>query len=487
MTNNIIGQHFINNQFVSQRADFASLNPCNNEPIGCFPNATKEEVKLAVDFARAAFPAWKATSRVKRAEYFDNLCQVIKKKSELLTHVISLETGKNLNESTAEVNELLHMAMLCFGKGRESCGEVFSSELSERDCYVIRKPKGVIGIITPWNFPAAINLWNSGPAILEGNTVVCKPSELTPYLGQLIVELYLEAGFPAGVFNLIHGDGQAGQYLVESDIDHVSFTGSVQTGQTIRKICADSLNKTCSCELGSKSAVIVFDDGNLALAVNACISSAFKLSGQRCVSSGRLFIQESVFEDFKNYFLKEVENLTVGDPFVAANHFFGPLISLKQANRVREYNKMAREDKDVVVLFDSPETSDCFVKPFVYTCLWSDKRFLKEEVFGPHVALIPFKTLDEVVDYYNDTKYGLSLGVITSDFKKMREMRDRCDCGLFYANLGSVAAESHMPFGGVKASGNGYASAAGSFDAFVNKMAVSINHGDALTFPQGMK
>lgn len=494
------GMNYINGNFCSKRSDFISFNPSTKQSIGCFPSSSDEEVKSTIKIAKEAFQKWKKTSRVKRAEYFWNLCKVLEKRTEEITNAISLETGKTLNESRAEVIEALHMAQYCFGKGREACGEVVASELSERDSYVVRRPKGLVAVIAPWNFPFAIGgFWCAGPALIEGNTVVFKPSELTPMIGQITAELYDEAGFPPGVFNLLHGDGTVGEKVVlNEDVDHICFTGSAEVGRSIRIACANSWNKSCSCEMGSKSAVIVMEDADLDLAVSACINSAFKLSGQRCVSSGRILVQRSILEKFKEKFLYEVNNVVVKDPFDKkligiCSVEFGPLISSEQMMRVELYNNMVREDADANILYDADESGTMddlqgyFLRPFVYQVEWSDKPYLKEEVFGPHVSIIPFDTLSDAIDIYNDTDYGLALGCITNNFRYMREIRNNCDTGMVYFNLGSIGAESHFPFTGVKKSGSGGSSAAGTFDSVVHKMAVTVNYVQSLNFPQGLK
>ena len=390
------------------------------------------------------------------------------------------------------------MIQYTFGKGREPYGDVVASEIPDKDAYVMRKPKGVVAIIAPWNFPMAIGgFWCAGPSLLEGNTVVFKPSEDTPMVGQMIANLYHRAGFPPGVFNLIHGDGGVGSLLVHEDVDHICFTGSAEVGKLIRIACAESTHKTCSCEMGSKSACIVFDDADLDLAVSACFNSAFKLSGQRCVSSGRILVQESIWQTFKERFIAMCEQATVGDPYSIPAPTFGPLINLKQKNRVRAFNDLVRNDPDAQVLVDRefvenltfgvrPESVGHYLGPFVYSVNWGDKLYLKSEVFGPHVALIPFSDLEDAIRIYNDTDYGLALGILTNDFKKAREIRNRCDFGMGYWNGGSIAAESHLPFGGIKGSGYGWGSAAATFDAVTHKYTWTVNHG-GLNFPQGLK
>ena len=496
-----IGMNYIGG-FLPTRADFPSINPSTEEPIGYFPQSTAAEINEAITAAEKAFTSWKSLSRVQRAEYFWKLAKLIETKIDKIVRTISLETGKSLNESKAEVIEALHMTQFCFGKGREPSGDIIPSEIPERDSYVIRKPKGIVAVIAPWNFPFAIGgFWCAGPSLLEGNTVVFKPSELTPMVGQITAELYQEAGFPPGVFNLLHGDGNVGAYIVEDDrINHIAFTGSAEVGKEIRKVCAESDHKTCSCEMGSKSAVIVFEDADLDLAVSACVNSAFKLSGQRCVSSGRLLVQRSILEKFKEKFLNEVSLIIVKNPFEGNRDetlTFGPLISETQARNVQAFNAAVRTDSDAQVLYDLEgvdgnlnkiwHEKGFWVRPFVYQVEWADKTYLKQEVFGPHVAIIPFEDTEDAIRIYNDTKYGLSLGVITNDYRKMREMRNNCDAGMIYFNLGSIGAESHFPFGGLKASGNGWPSAAGMFDAVTHQVSVSVNCAENLNFPQGLK
>lgn len=487
------GMNYIGD-FKTPRDDFFSYNPSTEEPIGFFPQSTEEEINEAVTLARSKFYSWKSLSRVQRAEYFWKLSKIIESKIDYISESISRETGKSLNESRAEVIEALHMAQYCFGKGKEVCGEIVSSEIPYRDSYVIRKPKGVIAVIAPWNFPFAIGgFWCAGPALLEGNTVVFKPSELTPMIGQITARLFDEAGFPEGVFNVLHGDGSVGEKIVSHElISHVAFTGSVEVGKFIKTKCAEG-TKSCSCEMGSKSAVIVFEDANLDLAVSACLNSAFKLSGQRCVSSGRLIVQRSVLEKFKTLFLEKVKKIYVGDPFSEipqeTSISYGPLISSEQKTRVENYNEIVRKDSSAKILLDEVSTNKkgYYVNPFVYQCEWSDKIYLKQEVFGPHVAIIPFDTICDAIRIYNDTSYGLALGVVTNNFQTMREIRNWCDAGMIYFNLGSIGAESHFPFTGLKMSGCGGSSAAGTFDSVVHKVAVTVNHADSLNFPQGLK
>ena len=487
------GQHYINGNFTDGSVEnfdsFDSINPTTQKSIGFFPKATASEVESTYYFANDAFLGWREYSRVQRAEYFLKLASLVEERKEEIAQLITLETGKVYNESVAEVNEALHMAQYAFGTGRMPYGEAIASELPEKDAYMLRKPKGVVAIVAPFNFPFAIGgFWCAAPALVEGNTVILKPSEDTPLIGQLTAELYHDAGFPPGVFNLIHGDGSVGDLLIHQPVDHVCFTGSAEVGMHVRKVCAESWHKTCSCEMGSKSAVIIHEDANYDMAMAACLASAYKLSGQRCVSASRLIVHDSLYHQFAEEFAARSARLTTGNPF-DENTFYGPLVNKQGLEKVEKYNHTVFNDAkaDVLLAGCKIENDGLFISPTVYKTKWRDAPYLKNEVFGPHVAIIPYSRVQEAIDIYNDTDYGLSLGVVTENFKVARLIRNRCDFGLGYWNGGSIAAESHLGFGGVKKSGNGQPSAARTFRAVTHEVAWTVNHGDSLNFPQGMK
>lgn len=478
-------KHFINNQWLeSTGAYFQKTNPSTGKHLLTVPIGDGGNVHDAVNAARTAFHTWKLKSRVARAEYLKTVSSLITKYKDDIANDISLETGKSLNESLAEVVEAIHMVDYSFGRGRENYGEVLPSELDERDCQIIRKPKGVLSICCPWNFPFAIAYWNSAPALIEGNAVILKPSEEAPLSARWIAHIYEEAGLPAGVFNLVYGDGNTGENLVRENVQHVSFTGSAATGKKIRQICAETWGKSCSLEMGSKSAVAVMEDADIDMAVDASIASAFKLSGQRCVSAGRILISRCRYDEFCSRFVDRAAALKIGNPF-NGNFDFGPLINQRQMKKVSEFN--SKSPGKVLLKGKQLDTDGYFMTPHVYQTEWLDDPCLKQEVFGPHVALVPFDNTEECVRIFNDTQYGLAFGVITDDFRIMRYMKTHCDTGMIYFNLGSVGAESFLPFTGVKASGYGGGSAAASHDTFTDQMAVSVNYGYKIIMPQGLK
>jgi aldehyde dehydrogenase (NAD+) len=490
----ITGKHFIGGQWRrQQRASLESHNPARwDEVIGVFPAGGVEEANQAVAAARAAFPAWRRTSRIHRADLFDNLAQLVKRDVDQLAELMARECGKVLSECRAEVVEGLHMIQYVFGTGREPIGDVLASEIPEKDAFMRRKPWGVVAVITPWNFPFAVPLWMLGPSLLEGNTVVFKPSEDTPAVGQRIVELFAEAGFPAGSINLVHGEAEAGEALVRNPgVNVVLFTGSYDVGHRIQELSAEHYDRIVACEMGSKSAVIVCDDARLDLAVTCGIVSAFKTSGQRCVSAGRLLVAEKIFDRYADKLVATARRLRIGDPLDNRN-FTGPLIHQGAREKVERYNELARKEGAKVLLeggrvTDEDHAGGCYLRPFIYRMDYRPGlRSIREEVFGPHLALIPFRSNDEAVRIYNDTEYGLSMAVITEDYRAMRLFRDECEYGMGYVNLPCIGAEVHLPFGGVKKSGNGHPSAAGLIETVTHKTAWTVNHATEVKMAQGL-
>jgi len=497
MTTTILwqGRHFVGGDWVAGGEDrFESINPAHFEQVlGSYPRGGRHHVDAAVAAARKAFPDWRRTSRIRRGELFDRLARLIHRDTEKLAETLSRESGKILDEARAEVIEGLHMVQYVYGTARQPTGQVVESEIEAKDLFVRRKPRGVVAVITPWNFPFAVPLWMLAPSLLEGNTAVFKPSEETPEIGQRLVALFEESGFPPGTINLVHGLGhEAGEALARhADVDVVTFTGSYEVGAKIRQAAAACDHKTCACEMGSKSAVIVCEDANLDLAVSAAVLSALKTSGQRCVSAGRILVHQRVFETFAERFVSTVRRVRFGDP-LDPRSFSGPLINQAGVDKVLRYNELARRENAEVLLDGGRiETDDraagYYLSPFVYRQAYRPGlRTIREEVFGPHVALIPFVDDHEAVHIYNDTPYGLSMAVITEDFRRWRLYRDECDYGMGYVNLPCIGAEVHLPFGGVKRSGNGQPSAAALVDAVTHKTAFTVNHASEIKMAQGM-
>jgi aldehyde dehydrogenase (NAD+) len=490
----VTGRHLIAGRWLAPSGrDFASGSPARrDEIVGRFPRAGADEANQAVAAARAAYPAWRRASRIHRAELFDNLAQLVKRETDALAELMARECGKVVSECRAEVVEGLHMIQYVFGTGRMPIGDIVASEIPEKDAFMRRKPWGVAAVITPWNFPFAVPLWMLGPSLLEGNTTVFKPSEDTPAVGQRIVELFEEAGFPPGVVNLVHGDAEAGEALVRNPgVNVVLFTGSYDVGRRIQELSAPLHDRIVACETGSKSAVIVCEDARLDLAVTSAVISAFKTSGQRCVSASRILVAERLIDRFTEKFVATARRLRIGDPLDARN-FTGPVINEAAVEKVGYYSDLARKEGGTVLLEGGRLTGGelgrgCFLAPFVFRMEHRPGlRSIREEVFGPHVALIPFRSNEDAVRIYNDTEYGLSLAVITESYRTMRLFREECEYGMGYVNLPCIGAEVHLPFGGVKKSGNGHPSAAGLVEVVTHKMAWTVNHAEEVKMAQGL-
>jgi|FaiFalFF_MnMetaG_3_1042247.scaffolds.fasta_scaffold00906_1 aldehyde dehydrogenase (NAD+) len=461
--------------------------------ISIFPRSQGEDAHRAVLAAREAFPSWRRLSRIKRAEYLDAVAQMVKRDQEELALLMAQESGKPLVECRADVVEGLHTLQYWFGRARMPLGDVLASEIAEKDSFVFRKPKGVVVCITPWNFPFAIPLWLICPSLLEGNTVVLKPAEETPLLAHRIAQYFEAAGLPPGVLNVVHGYGEEVGWplVVHPETDVVLFTGSYQVGSLIRQETAKDPRKFAVCEMGGKNAMVIFEDCDFDLAVNAAILAAFRTSGQRCVSASRLFVQEGILERFTQAFGEKARRLRIGDP-TREDTFIGPLITPEAREKVERYNHLAKEEGAHVVLevgrpLDPDLRYGAYIGPFVYLMEHEGrKRVLREEVFGPHVAIIPFSDMEDVIRKYNDADYAFALAVCTRDYRKQRLLREECDFGVGYVNLPTIGAEVHLPFGGLRRSGTGMPSAAALADAVSHRVSWTVNHGVEIRMAQGL-
>ena len=489
------GRNYINGEWTAAQSEgtFERRNPAHNpEVLGVFPRSNGDDMDRAVRAARVAYPEWRKLSHIRRGEFLDAFVQMVRADAEELARLMARESGKPLNEARADVIEGIHTAQYWFGRARMPVGEVYASEIAEKDAFMLRKPKGVVAAITPWNFPFAIPLWLICPAIVEGNTVVFKPAEQTPETGQRVVEYFERAGLPPGVLNLVHGYGEeAGWPLVtHPEVDVVLFTGSYEVGSRIKKHCAGDYRKMAACEMGGKNAMIVCDDANLDLAVDAAILSAFKTSGQRCVSASRLFVQAGVVQEFESRFVEKARQLMIGDPLDEVT-FMGPLVSEEAVAKVERYNDLARQEGATVLLdgrrLNGAGQDGNFMAPFVYEMAYSPEvRVLREEVFGPHVAIIPFGTVDDAIRMYNDSEYAFSLAVISENYRTIKRVQQECDFGVGYVNLPTIGAEVHLPFGGLRKSGTGLPSASGLLDVVTHRVAWTVNHGEGIKMAQGL-
>ncbi|MES3516623.1 MAG: aldehyde dehydrogenase family protein [Natronomonas sp.] len=486
------GGHYVDGAWIDGGERFDSTAPATGEVLGTYPHGTAETVDRAVEAAAEAFEDWRARSYIDRAEFLWDIYSELRDRHEELGRIVSRECGKELSEGKADVAEAWHMVEWAAGNARHPHGDVVPSEIAAKDAYMRRKPRGVVGCITPWNFPVAIPFWHMAVALVEGNTVVWKPAEQTPRCGEIVAEMFDAAGFPDGVFNLVQGFGDTGAAIVDDDrVDTVLFTGSAAVGHEIAEAAAAS-GKRAACEMGGKNAVVITEAADLDIAVRSAVLSAFKTTGQRCVSAERLIVHTDVYDEFLDRFIDTSTELAVGDPLDDGT-FMGPLIDAEAVETFHRYNELAREEGATVCLdrstLENPPSADGnWVGPFVYEMEHDpDSRVLTEEVFGPHVAVIEYDgDVDRAIEIHDDTPYGLAGAIVSEDYRQLNRFRDRAEVGLAYGNLPSIGAEVQLPFGGVKRSGNGYPSAREVIEAVTDRTAWTLNNERDIEMAQGL-
>ncbi|MFB6139715.1 MAG: aldehyde dehydrogenase family protein [Halosimplex sp.] len=492
-------RHYVHGEWTAGESEetFISESPATGETLGEFHRGTPADVERAVAAASAAEDDWRALSRVQRAEYLWDVYHALKANVDEFGVTVSRECGKEISEGRADVVEAAHMVEWAAGDARHPKGDVVPSEIPSKDAYMRRKPRGVTGCITPWNFPVAIPYWHMAVALVEGNTVVWKPAEQTPLCGNLVAELFDEAGLPDGVFNMVQGFGDAGEAIVDADdVATVLFTGSAEVGHQIAQSVAADPGKRAACEMGGKNAVVVTAEADLDIAVHSAVMSSFKTTGQRCVSSERLIVHTDVYDEFVDRFVDLAEAVSVGDP-LDEDTFMGPLIEAAHREKVASYADVAREE-GVNVLVDRTDLADDeipeggeaghWVGPFVYEAdPDADLRCTHEEVFGPHVALLEYDGgIERAVEIQNDTDYGLAGAIVSEDYREINYYRDHAEVGLAYANLPCIGAEVQLPFGGVGKSGNGYPSAREVIEAVTDRTAWTLNNSREIEMAQGL-
>jgi aldehyde dehydrogenase (NAD+) len=492
-------QHYIDGEWVTGQGSetFHSENPATGETLGEFHRGTPADVDDAVGAAQRAYEQWRELSRIDRAEYLWDVYHELRDRTDELGEVVTRECGKEISEGRADVVEAAHMVEWAAGDARHPSGDIVPSEIAEKDAYMRRKPRGVTGCITPWNFPIAIPYWHMAVALVEGNTVVWKPAEQTPWCAQIVAEMFDDAGIPEGVFNMVQGYGDAGAAIVDDErVPTVLFTGSAEVGQGIAETVGSESGKRAACEMGGKNAVVITDEADLDIAVHSAVMSSFKTTGQRCVSAERLIVHTDVYDEFKTRFVDAAGSVAVGDPLDEGT-FMGPLIEADHKEKVTEYRDLAREE-GVTVLVDRTEldaseipdghSEGHWVGPFVYEADPDDDlRCTTEEVFGPHVALLEYTgDIERAVEIQNDTPYGLAGAIVSEDYRQINYYRDHAELGLAYGNLPCIGAEVQLPFGGVKKSGNGYPSAREIIEAVTDRTAWTLNNSKEIRMAQGL-
>ena len=463
-----------------------TTDPATGEKIGRAPQSTAADVDRAVAAALAAFPGWSATPAPRRAEFLLRAATILEAKKASLARLMTREMGKVKEEALGDVQEAIDMAHLMAGEGRRLYGHTTPSELPNKLAMTLREAIGVCGLVTPWNFPVAIPSWKSLPALVCGNTVVIKPSEETPGCATAFVECLVEAGLPAGVVNLVHGTGEeAGAALVaHEDVPVISFTGSGETGRRIGAVTGPML-KHVHMELGGKNGIVVLDDADLDFAVRAILWSAFGTSGQRCTAASRVIAQAGIYDALVTKLAEGAKRLRLGNGWDDGVQV-GPLVTPWAVEKVDKYVRIGQEEGARLVAGGKRPTDPAlakgnFYEPTVFADMTSTMRIAQEEIFGPVTGVMKVRNLDEAIEVHNGTAFGLSGAIITRDLASSMKFTRASKTGIVYVHNGTIGAEVHLPFGGVKGTGNGHREAGiAGLDFFTEWKTVYVDYSGAL-------
>lgn len=463
-------------------ATVASRNPADwREVVATVPSSSAADVTTAVEAARRAYRSWRLVPAPARAELIQRVGELLLQRKAELASLMSQEMGKPLTEAEGDVQEGIDCAFYYAGEGRRLFGQTTPSELGNKFAMTVRMPVGVCALITPWNFPIAIPCWKSLPALICGNTIILKPAKDAPACATRLTEVFHDAGLPPGVVNLIHGTGEVvGRALTEHPgIDLVSLTGSSQTGAAVGATCGRTHKRVC-LEMGGKNAQIVLEDANLELALEGALWGAFGTTGQRCTATSRLILHRDIKAEFTAKLLELTRQLRLG-PGTDPQTDVGPLVNSAQLERVCQYLEVARTEGAKVLIGGEVAREGnlqhgYFFQPTILDAVTPDMRVAREEIFGPVVALMEVSSFDQAIAILNDTPYGLSSSVYTQDVNRaFQAMRD-IEAGITYINGPTIGAEVHLPFGGVKQTGNGHREAGSAvLDVFTDWKTVYVD------------
>ena len=457
-----IYDNYIDGRWIaSTGSSLENRNPANQDDlIGTFPDSTTDEALAAIDAARRAYRSWRLVPAPKRAEILFRAARLIEERKEAFATDMTREMGKVLAETRGDVQEAIDMTYYIAAEGRRMYGHTVPSELRDKFAMSVRQPLGVCSIITPWNFPMAIPSWKIVPALVCGNTVVFKPSELTPLSAHNFVRVLEEAGVPPGVVNMVTGGPAIGELLTtHADVAVVSFTGSTAVGRLVNQNAAPFFKKV-HLEMGGKNCIMIMDDADLELALEGCLWGGFGTTGQRCTAASRVIVHERVHDRFVEQFATRARALRVGDGRDPQTEV-GPSVSAKQLEKVVSYVAIGQQEGATLAcggrrLEGGAHARGYFHEPTIFTGVTPDMRIAREEIFGPVVSMLKCDSLDQAIAIGNDVDYGLSASLYTQDinraFTAMREMYT----GIFYVNAPTIGAAVHLPFGGTTATGNGH-------------------------------
>ena len=482
-------KNLIDGKFLDSKSGrkYEDRNPANfDEIVGIFPKSNAEDLNMAVETAKQAYKKWRAVPWPKRSEIMRKAAEIMMKKKEELAQIMTREMGKVIKETRGDVQEGIDTAFYASQEGRKYFGYTLPSELPNKSCQTRRDPIGVWGLITPWNFPIAIPSWKILPCIASGNAAVIKPATDTPASAGELVQILHEAGLPNGVLNIVYGGGgEIGEAILNhKDIVGVSFTGSSEIGQRIGEVCGKTL-KRCSLELGGKNGEVVLRDANLDLALEGVLWGAFGTTGQRCTATSRLILEEPIYNKFIDMLKQRVLKLKLGNG-LKEDIEVGPLVSKAQRESIHAYVEIGKKDGAKLLtggeIYDQGECAKgWFYKPTVFVDVTPKMRIAQEEIFGPVLSVIKARNFEEAIQILNGTVYGLSSSIYTNDLNKAHKAIELAETGIVYINAPTIGAECHLPFGGMKNTGNGHREGGWTaYEIFTEIKTVYIDYSGAL-------
>ncbi len=482
-------RNYINGKWVPARSGktFESRNPANGELIGTVPLSDRADAVDAVEAAERAYQKWRVYPAPKRAELVYRVAEILRARKQEMGELLTREMGKVLPEALGDVQEAIDMAMYMAGEGRRLNGLLVPSELPSKWAMAVRDPLGVVGVITPWNFPIAIPAWKMFPALVCGNTLVWKPASDTPILAAHLIAIMEEAGFPPGAINLVTGPGgTVGNALVEHpQVRLITFTGSTDMGRDVSVQAAHNL-KRVSLEMGGKNAIIVMDDADVDLAIEGILWSAFGTTGQRCTACSRVIAHQAIKKQLMDKLAARTARLRLGDGLLPTTDV-GPVINQKSVEKIHEYTEIAKKEGAAVLVGGAPATDGelakgSFYQPTIFDNVTPTMRVAQEEIFGPSLAVLCADSLEEAIEINNKTDFGLSTSVYTTNVNRAFEAMRDVTTGLLYINAGTIGSEVQLPFGGTRGTGNGHREGGGypALDAFTEWKTIYVDYSGRL-------
>ncbi len=480
--------NFINSRWVPALSGktFENRNPADKDQIiGIFPRSDGRDVDAAVNAAKEAFQEWSNITPPKRGKILYDIGKRMEERKDEIAKIVVEEMGKTMKEALGEVNAGIDMCYFMAGEGRRLYGDVTFSELPNRLAMTKRYPIGVCGLITPWNFPVSMITWKAFPALICGNTIVLKPASDTPATANILAEIFNEAGLPKGVFNVVHGLGnEVGEALVNhNEVRMISFTGSSKVGRKIAEVCGKRLAKV-SLELGGKNAVIVMEDADLDLVVASIAKGAFTVAGERCTATSRAIVHKDVYDTFVSKLVETTKKMKVG-PGNEESTDVCPIINEKQLANVEKYVEIGRKEGAKLIFggkrLGGELSKGNYFEPTIFIDVKPEMTIAREEIFGPVLAVLKADSFEHAIEIHNKVDYGLSGSIFTANINKAMVAIDKLETGVCYVNGPTFGSEVHLPFGGVKQSGNGHREVGkAAIDTFSELKTIYIDYSGAL-------